>query len=54
MNSERKWSKKEGGIIIPKAEYLNKLFMRKSGLPVLKVHFQMHRTTLIGIPSTNK
>jgi sucrose phosphorylase len=31
--------KKEGGIIIPKAEYLNKLFMRKSGLPVLKVHF---------------
>ena len=31
--------KKEDGIILPKAEYLNKLFMRKSGLPVLKVHF---------------
>ncbi|MFB0910456.1 MAG: glycosidase, partial [Flavobacterium sp.] len=31
--------KKEDGIIIPKAEYLNKLFMRKSGLPVLKIHF---------------
>jgi sucrose phosphorylase len=29
----------EEGIIIPKAEYLNKLFMRKSGLPVLKVRF---------------
>jgi sucrose phosphorylase len=34
-----KGNKKEDGIIIPKAEYLNKLFMRKSGLPVLKVHF---------------
>ena len=31
--------KKEDGIILPKAEYLNKLFMRKSGLPVLKIHF---------------
>jgi sucrose phosphorylase len=31
--------KNEDGIIIPKAEYLNKLFMRKSGLPVLKVRF---------------
>jgi sucrose phosphorylase len=30
---------KKDGIIIPKAEYLNKLFMRKSGLPVLKVRF---------------
>ncbi|WP_242082803.1 glycosidase [Aestuariivivens sediminis] len=29
----------ENGIIIPKAEYLNKLFMRKSGLPILKVPF---------------
>lgn len=31
--------KNEDGIIIPQAEYLNKLFMRKSGLPVLKVRF---------------
>jgi sucrose phosphorylase len=31
--------KNEDGIIIPKAEYLSKLFMRKSGLPVLKVRF---------------
>lgn len=31
--------KNEDGIIIPKPEYLNKLFMRKSGLPVLKVLF---------------
>jgi hypothetical protein len=29
MNSERN-GVKEDGIIIPKAEYLNKLFMRKS------------------------
>lgn len=29
----------ENGIIIPKEEYLNKLFMRKSGLPILKVPF---------------
>ena len=29
----------EEGIIIPKAEFLNKLFMRKSGLPILKVRF---------------
>ena len=29
----------EDGIIIPKEEYLNKLFMRKSGLPILKVPF---------------
>jgi sucrose phosphorylase len=36
---KRNGVKKEDGIIIPKAEYLNKLFMRKSGLPVLKVHF---------------
>ncbi|TBN01824.1 sucrose phosphorylase [Hyunsoonleella flava] len=27
------------GIIIPKKEYLDKLFMRKSGLPILKVPF---------------
>jgi sucrose phosphorylase len=27
------------GIIIPKEEFLNKLFMRKSGLPILKVPF---------------
>lgn len=31
--------KNEDGIIIPKLEFLNKLFMRKSGLPVLKVRF---------------
>ena len=29
----------EQGIIIPKAEFLDKLFMRKSGLPILKVLF---------------
>ena len=29
----------EEGIIIPKEEFLNKLFMRKSGLPILKVPF---------------
>lgn len=29
----------EDGIIIPKEEFLNKLFMRKSGLPILKVLF---------------
>ena len=27
------------GVIVPKEEYLNKLFMRKAGLPVLKVMF---------------
>ncbi|WP_178987352.1 alpha-amylase family protein [Winogradskyella schleiferi] len=32
-------SKNEDGIIIPKKEFLNKLFMRKSGLPILKVPF---------------
>ena len=31
--------KNEDGIIIPKPEFLNKLFMRKSGLPILKVLF---------------
>ena len=29
----------DDGIIIPKAEFLDKLFMRKSGLPILKVPF---------------
>jgi len=29
----------ENGVIIPKEEFLNKLFMRKSGLPILKVLF---------------
>ena len=29
----------EEGIIVPKKEYLDKLFMRKSGLPILKVLF---------------
>jgi sucrose phosphorylase len=31
--------KNEDGIMIPKPEFLNKLFMRKSGLPILKVRF---------------
>lgn len=31
--------KNEDGIVIPKPEFLNKLFMRKSGLPILKVLF---------------
>jgi sucrose phosphorylase len=38
MNSGKNWSKR-GWYYNSKAEYLNKLFMRKSGLPVLKVHF---------------
>ena len=29
----------EDGVTIPKKEFLSKLFMRKSGLPILKVHF---------------
>lgn len=29
----------EDGIIVPKKEYLDKLFMRKSGLPILKILF---------------
>ncbi|WP_370479922.1 alpha-amylase family glycosyl hydrolase [Tamlana flava] len=29
----------ENGVVIPKEEYLSKLFMRKSGLPILKVQF---------------
>ena len=29
----------QDGVIIPKPEFLNKLFMRKSGLPILKVPF---------------
>ncbi len=29
----------DDGVIIPKEAFLNKLFMRKSGLPVLKVYF---------------
>jgi len=31
--------KNEDGIVIPKPKFLSKLFMRKSGLPILKVHF---------------
>lgn len=30
---------RDDGVIIPKEEFLNKLFMRKSGLPILKVLF---------------
>jgi len=29
----------EEGVLIPNEEFLNRLFMRKSGLPILKVHF---------------
>lgn len=29
----------QDGIVIPKPEFLNKLFMRKTGLPILKVRF---------------
>ncbi|WP_339916736.1 glycosidase [Yeosuana marina] len=29
----------DDGVVIPKEEFLNKLFMRKSGLPILKVMF---------------
>lgn len=32
-------TKNTDGIVIPKEEFLNKLFMRKSGLPILKVPF---------------
>ncbi len=32
--------KNADGIVIPKAKFLNKLFMRKSGLPILKVPFK--------------
>ncbi len=31
--------KNEDGIVIPNPDFLNKLFMRKSGLPILKVRF---------------
>jgi sucrose phosphorylase len=31
--------KNEEGIVIPESQFLNKLFMRKSGLPILKVRF---------------
>ena len=31
--------KNDEGIVIPNPEFLNKLFMRKSGLPILKVRF---------------
>lgn len=31
--------KNEDGIVIPEPKFLNKLFMRKSGLPILKVRF---------------
>ncbi len=32
-------TKNDNGVIIPKKEFLDKLFMRKSGLPILKVPF---------------
>lgn len=32
-------NKKEDGILIPKYEFLDKLFMRKPGLPILKIPF---------------
>lgn len=31
--------KNDAGVLLPKPEYLSKLFMRKSGLPILKVPF---------------
>ncbi|MDP4703907.1 MAG: glycosidase [Polaribacter sp.] len=36
---EGKGTKNQEGIIVPEESYLNKLFMRKSGLPILKVPF---------------
>ena len=36
---EGKGTVNEAGIIVPKKEYLDQLFMRKSGLPILKVLF---------------
>ncbi|MEN8856453.1 MAG: glycosidase [Flavobacteriaceae bacterium] len=36
---QNKGVKNEDGIIIPKKEFIDKLFMRKSGLPILKVQF---------------
>lgn len=36
---EGKGEKNVDGIVIPNPEFLNKLFMRKSGLPILKVRF---------------
>ncbi|WP_010133871.1 alpha-amylase family glycosyl hydrolase [Ochrovirga pacifica] len=36
---EGEGEKNQEGIVIPKQAYLNKLFMRKSGLPILKVPF---------------
>ncbi len=36
---ENHGKKNEEDIIVPKEEFLNKLFMRKSGLPILKVPF---------------
>jgi hypothetical protein len=44
---------KKEGIIIPKAEYLSKLFMRKSGLPVLKVRFPDGTVTGILLPTNS-
>ena len=36
---DRNGLKNEDGIVIPNPDFLNKLFMRKSGLPILKVRF---------------
>lgn len=36
---ENEGEKSHDGVVFPKAEHLSKLFMRKSGLPVLKVSF---------------
>lgn len=36
---EEKGTTNEDGIIIPEEQFLNKLFMRKTGLPILKVPF---------------
>jgi hypothetical protein len=52
MNSERKWSKKGRWYYTPKAEYLNKLFM-KVRFTGIKVHFPDTEQPF-GIPSINK
>jgi hypothetical protein len=54
MNSGKEMELKGGWYYNSKAEYLNKLFMRKSGLPVLKFIFQMAQNNPFGIPSINK
>ena len=42
---EGKGTVNEAGIIVPKKEYLDQLFMRKSGLPILKVSVDIRLST---------